>query len=143
VGNIDLPAVPLAWLAGPRTAQAIAATSAEVVLRDTPVVTFARNTRPFGEVKAQIMQRFGFSVRLFPTSSLAAGYQMVQHDVALGALPRDLASSGHGRYDVREIDIGVPLSDLRFTASFVTDPPNQLAAHAAQLAREIATSSNP
>lgn len=142
VGNIELPSFPLAWLAGPRTMKAISETSIEVVLRDTPVVTFARNTRPFGEVRTLIMQRFGFSVRMFPTTSLAAGYQMVQHDIAIGALPRTLGDPDHGRYDIQEVPCGLPLNDLRFTASFVTDPPNQLAAHAAEIAREIAISRN-
>ena len=105
----------------------------------TRVLTFARNTRPFGEVKALLSEHFGSSVRLFPTTSLAAGYELVRQDVAIGALPRTLADryGRNGRKALMEVDLGRRPAPLHFTASFVMDPPNLLASEAAALAQNV------
>ena len=139
VANVELPSFELAWLAGRRTAKRIEHDGRDAVLRDMPFVTFARNTRPFGEVKALLSEHFGSSVRLFPTTSLAAGYELVRQDVAIGALPRTLADryGRNGRKALIELDLGRRPAPLHFTASFVTDPPNLLTSEAAALAQMV------
>ncbi|MEM7774906.1 MAG: LysR family transcriptional regulator [Pseudomonadota bacterium] len=138
VTNVKLASFEMGWLAGPKTASGFERRKRDELLSETPIVTFARNTRPFNDVRVSVC-KLGFpTVRIFPTTSLAAGYQMVRHDVAIGALPIELIAEPVGSLSITPIDIGLKLKPLSFTASYVGDPPNGLAAEAAAMAEKIA-----
>lgn len=135
VTNIDLPDYDLAWFAASSLNHA---DGLDELIKTVPIVTFARTTRPFNELRDRLFETHGPDVRLFPTSSLSAGFEMIRDGVAIGALPEALASEFVERGEIVELpSIWTPPS-LPFTASFVSDPPNFLAERASRIASRIA-----
>lgn len=133
VNNVELPDFELAWYASARSG---CATGAEYLSR--PVVTYARNTRPFRELKEMLFERVGPDVSLFPSSSLSACFRLVEADLGVGALPRLLGRSYAAEGKLREFDPGWSPSPLRFTASHLGEPRSHMVETAARLAREVA-----
>jgi DNA-binding transcriptional LysR family regulator len=138
VSNLELPGFPLSWYAGGRIAEAARTGAGADLIARYPVVTYARNTRPYREIKAELQRRHGPVVRIFASSALAACFQMVRDGVALGTLPVSLAEPRVQAGEMIEVAMGWRPADLRFTASYVSDPTNLLAAAAAELARSVA-----
>lgn len=138
VANIPLSEFRLAWFAGGAVAELARAGDTEALFDRYPVITFARNTRPFSEIKAALYQRHGPGTRLFPSSSLAACFQMVRDGVGVGVLPAALAVESVRLGEIEQVAMGWTPESLRFTASYVSDPVDMLAQSAAELAAEIA-----
>ena len=78
VSNLELPGFPLSWYAGGRIAEAARSSAGADLISRYPVVTYARNTRPYREIRAELQRRHGPVVRIFASSSLAACFQMVR-----------------------------------------------------------------
>lgn len=131
IDNIALPLFEIGWFkaSGRRT----------VDLATTPVISYARNSRPYRELRAELIRRHGAGIRLFPTSSLMAGIQMVAADVGVGVLPRTLASTLLNTGQIVEFDPGWHPRALHFTASYLGEPRSFVAARAAEIALEVAT----
>lgn len=130
VDNLDLPPFELGWFC--------AARREAVDLATTPVITYARNTRPFREILEALRERYGAGVRVFPTTSLSAGFEMVAADLGVGALPLALARERLATGRIREFDPGWRPNALRFTASWRAEPGDFVIVRAAEIARETA-----
>ena len=134
VNNIDLPDFDLAWY--------VAATASEpddpAEHFHRPVLTYARQTRPFRELKKLLQDRVDPDVKLFPSSSLSACFRLVEADLGVAALPRALGRESVARGTIREFDPGWVPPPLHFTASFLAEPPSPLVESAAELALEAA-----
>ncbi len=126
VENIELPPFDLGWFR--------AAGAAPVDFAATPIIGYARNTRPFREVSAEMLRRHGPAVRFFPSSSLSAAFEMVAAGLGVAALPLTLARPFLGAGRIEAFDPGWTPAPLRFTASWVADPPSALAERAAHVA---------
>ena len=139
VDNVSLPDFRLRWYC---------AYDAELpdeipsLFLSNPVVTYARGTRPFRELKTALFERYGPGVSLFPSSSLSACFRMVGAGLGVGALPHTLGVREVGEGRVREFDPGWTPNALRFTASHLGEPHSFLAASAAQIAREVSLESD-
>ncbi|MCR9126951.1 MAG: LysR family transcriptional regulator [Rhodobacteraceae bacterium] len=134
VKNVALPGFDLAWYAAaaaPRRAD-----PHDHLKR--PVLTYARQTRPYREIKEMLLERVGPDVALFPSTSLSACFRLVEADLGVAALPRALGAEHVARGTIREFDPGWVPQPLRFTASYLAEPRNPLIETAAQLAREVA-----
>lgn len=133
VDNVELPDFELTWFraAGPDPAD-------PVDFARTPVITYARNTRPYRELQAELFARHGPEAVLFPSSSLSSCFRLVEAGLGVGALPQTLGEDLIRAGRIRAFDPGWTPPPLRFTASFLGDPPNHLVAAAAHLARRIA-----
>lgn len=135
VDNVDLPDFRLAWYAA-ATMEPPAGDPAGYLTQ--PVISYARNTRPFRELKAALMERVGPSAALFPSSSLSACFRLVEAGLGVAALPeamgRPLVAAGR----IRAFDPGWHPSPLHFTASYLGEPRSHLVETAARLARETA-----
>ena len=116
VNNIELPGFDLAWYA------AASASPAQPEL-DRPVLTYARNTRPYRELKEMLFERVGPDVSLFPSSSLSACFRLVEADLGVAVLPRVLGQDFVAQGRIREFDPGWVPGPLRFTASYLAIPP--------------------
>ncbi|MCG6884798.1 MAG: LysR family transcriptional regulator [Silicimonas sp.] len=134
VNNIELPGFDLAWYAA---ASAEQETSVEDYLR-RPVLTYARNTRPYRELKEMMFERVGPDVSLFPSSSLSACFRLVEADLGVAVLPRAIGQEFVRAGRIREFDPGWVPSPLRFTASYLGEPKSHLIETAARLAQEVA-----
>ena len=108
----------------------------QTLFRTNPVVTFARNTRPYRELKNEVFNRYGTGISFFPSSSLSACIRMVAAGLGIAALPQDLATSYLDNESVREFSLDWTPSPLSFTASYVSDPHSFLLENAAAIALE-------
>jgi len=134
VDNVELPGFELAWYAACDPAQAVI----EALEFRKPVITYARHTRPFRELKALLFDKVGPDISLFPSSSLSACFRLVEANLGVAALPRLLGQPFVEQQKIREFDPGWVPPPLSFTASFLGEPRSHLVERAAGLAREVA-----
>lgn len=134
VENIALPGFDLAWYAA---AGRDPSDMAKTYLA-RPVMSYARNTRPFQELKEMLMDRGGPDVALFPSSSLSACFRLVEADMGVAVLPRALGAEHVRAGRIREFDPGWVPHPLVFTASFLRAPKSHLNETAGALAQEVA-----
>lgn len=134
VDNIELPGFELAWYAARDPAVAVI----EALEFSKPVITYARHTRPYRELKAMLFDKVGPDVSLFPSSSLSACFRLVEANLGVAALPRLLGAPFVEQERIREFNPGWVPSPLSFTASFLGEPKSHVVETAAQLAREVA-----
>ncbi|MBV0914262.1 LysR family transcriptional regulator [Anianabacter salinae] len=134
VENIDLPGFELAWYAA--ADETAGADPGDHFRR--PVLTYARNTRPYRELRDLLFERFGPEVAVFPSSSLSACFRLVEAGLGVAALPRALAAEPLAAGRIIEFDPGWVPDPLRFTASYLAEPKSHLVETAAHLALEAA-----
>ena len=134
VDNIELPGFDLAWYCA--AGQDMPDNINGYFTR--PVITYARNTRPHRELKAELFERVGPGVTLFPSSSLSAGFRLVEAGLGVAALPRALGAGYVANGRIAEFDPGWHPQPLRFSASYMGEPRSQIVTTAAQTARQIA-----
>ncbi len=136
--NDALSEFDLAWYTS--TASTTLTDDADYLSR--PVLTYARNTRPYHELKELLFERVGPDVALFPSTSRSACFRLVAADLGVAALPRALGLAELGWEHVeagrtREFDPGWVPSPLHFTASYLGGPKSHIVEIAAKLAHDI------
>lgn len=134
VDNIPLPSFELAWFAAADASDQM--TGADYLSR--PVLTYARNTRPFRELKEMLADRVGPAFSLFPSSSLSACFRLVEANLGVAVLPRLLGEELVQAGRIRRFDPGWVPSPLVFTASYLGEPRSELVHTSAMVAREVA-----
>lgn len=134
VDNIELPGVDLAWYTAADTPEE---TSGEAYF-SRPVMTYARHTRPYRELKEKLFERYGPTVSLFPSSSLSACFRLVEANLGVAALPRVLGQSYIADGRLREFDPGWAPSPLQFSVSYLGEPKQHVIEKAARMAYETA-----
>ena len=134
IDNVDIPSFSLGWFRA-----SCHAADALPDLSQVPVVTYARNTRPFRELRSELAERYGGQVQLFPSSSLSACFKMVAAGLGVGILPVKLAEAHVKAGELVPFDPGWTVSPLRFTASYVAEPANRLVRETAHMAHTIAS----
>lgn len=136
VDNVELPGFELAWYAA---AGMQASTGRDADLpREKPVITYARNTRPYRELKTLLFERVGPDIPLFPSSSLSACLRLVEAGLGIAALPKVLGQPLLREGRIRTFDPGWKPGDLRFTASYLGDPRSHVVETASKMAGTIA-----
>jgi DNA-binding transcriptional LysR family regulator len=129
IDNIELPPIELAWFAKANT---------EVpVMGSTPIISYNRNSRPYRELRREVTSRYGDNTKIFPSSSIYAGLEMVASGIGVGIFPRQLGAELIKQKRIVAFDPGWKLAPLHFTASFVGEPRNELCAKAAELASKV------
>lgn len=128
--NVALPEFELRWYR--------AAGFGPVDLTVTPVISYARNTRPYRELVEELARRYGPSVRIYTSASLSASIQMIAAGIGVGPYPCSLASEKLAAGQIEEFDPGWYPRSLLFTASHLSEPRNGLAERCAALARDVA-----
>ena len=126
VENVVLPAFQMGWF------RAVGGQSKSP--GQSPVITFARDTRPFRILKERLLEEYGPEAALFPSSSLSACFRLVAADLGVGALPIALARPQIEAGEIEPFNPGWSPDALEFTASFVATPEGALGAQAAQIA---------
>lgn len=134
VENVDLPVFDLAWYASAEVPE----TTDPAAYFTRPVLTYARQTRPYRELRQLVMDKLGPDVALFPSSSLSACFRLIEADLGIAALPRALGQPFVARGTIREFDPGWVPSPLHFTASFLGEPLRPIVTTAAELSRDVA-----
>ncbi|WP_420862005.1 LysR family transcriptional regulator [Algirhabdus cladophorae] len=131
VNNVVLPGFDLAWYTATTPAN-------DANLMQKPVLTYARNTRPYREVKEMLFERYGPSVSLFPSSSLSACFRLVEAGLGIAVLPRLLGKEFVDTGKIREFDPGWRPSPLEFSASYLGEPRSHMIETAAKIALDVA-----
>lgn len=134
VDNIELPGFDLAWYVA-ASAPDLPDPAAHL---SRPVLTYARNTRPYRELRELLYEHVGPDVSIFPSSSLSACFRLVEADLGIAALPRALGADYVAAGRIREFDPGWVPPPLRFTASWLAEPRSHIIEFAATAAREVA-----
>lgn len=135
VDNVELPAFDLAWY---RSKAKVTEVEEAVDFRKTPVITYAKSTRPFRELKSELFERFGPDASIFPSSSLASCFQLVEAGIGVAALPKAMGQRLVDDGRIQEFNPGWLPNPLRFTVSFLGEPKSHMLETAAHLARDIA-----
>ena len=133
IDNVILPDVELAWFRAPGGAPGDA-----VDLSAVPIATYARNTRPYRELRAALFERFGPDVTMFPSSSLSSCFRMVEAGLGVGALPLSLGAPLEREGKLVRFDPGWTPEPLRFSASYLGEPRSHLIETAARMAEAVA-----
>ena len=131
VENAPLPAFPMAWFRAPHL-------HVDEPGADAPVITFARDTRPYRLLKEELLARYGAGVSLFPSSSLSACFQLVAAGLGVGALPLSIASPYLRSGAIERFDLGWTPNSLDFTASYLAAD-GSVGARAAEIAQQVAS----
>lgn len=135
VDNITLPPFELAWFIA---ADGSTGQDDPAMLFGKPVITYARNTRPFRDLRDAVHKRVGLDVRIFPSSSLSAAVRLVESGLGVGVLPCVLTDALEAEGRLVRFDPGWIPAPLSFTASYIADPPSHMAKLAARVAAEVA-----
>ena len=134
VDNVELPVFDLAWY----RSSAERTSEDPVDFEKTPVITYAKRTRPFREMKSELFERFGPQAALFPSSSLASCFRLVELGIGVAALPKAIGKRYVENGRIQEFDPGWLPNPLKFTASFLGEPKSHMLETAAHLARKVA-----
>jgi DNA-binding transcriptional LysR family regulator len=133
ISNIDLGSVPLVWVASP--ALPLAGHSIEALAMHT-ILTHARNTRPYVELSGHFREFWDGPIRIVPSSSLAACFQMTIEGLGIATLPHRLVRDSIASGELTEVPYHWTPSPLVFTASYAHTPASLLVKRAAELASE-------
>jgi DNA-binding transcriptional LysR family regulator len=135
VENIDLPGFGLTWYVAPEVEPP---KDDPASFLQKPVITYARNTRPYRELKALLFEKVGPGVRLFPSFSLSACFRLVEAGIGVAALPKVLGDPYVAAGKICEFDPGWVPKPLNFTASYLGEPKSQMIETAAKIAQGVA-----
>ena len=138
VQNLPLLQYPLVWATRPNKTLGKKPRMTLAEMSGYPILTYARNTRPYAEIDDAFRQRTGAPPRIFPSTSLSACQRMAERGVGIGALPRDLIGDALANGDLIEIATDWTPQPLNFTASYIADPSRPIAARVAEMAAEVA-----
>ncbi len=138
IENLELAAFPLAWIASSKLGIPAKKKITLDQLVQFPLLTYARNTRPYTELSKHLREHSDEPARIFPSSSLAACKRMVVDGIGIGTLPIRMIEDELSKNVLTEIAYGWKPMDLEFTASFASEPYNPIAEKAAALACEVA-----
>lgn len=134
VENRELPGFDLAWYVSSRAEEC---DDPKDYLK-RPVLTYARQTRPYRELKERLFELVGPDARMFPSSSLSTCFRLVEDNLGVAALPRALGDDHVARGTIREFDPGWHPRPLAFTASYMAEPKNHVVETAAEQALAVA-----
>lgn len=132
--NLELASFPLIWAAAPKLTGGGMEKMTLGELASFPILTYARNTRPYVELKKHLSEATDLPVRIFPSSSLAAMHRMSIDGLGVGTLPLKMIEPDLEAGLLVAVATDWKPADLMFTASYSSEPFNPMAEYAASLA---------
>ncbi|MBW7470738.1 LysR family transcriptional regulator [Marinobacter sp. M216] len=133
VENRDLCSFPLIWVASPELDLPDRVLKLEE-LAQWPIITYARNTKPFAEISQKFSELDDLPARFYSSSSLAACRRLALDGIGVSALPMSVISDGLKSGRLVQLEAAWTPSQLEFTASYPAVPFNPVAELAANLA---------
>lgn len=128
---------PLAWVAAPGLADGLGPEPLDIAaLARVPVITYARGTPPFQQVRDLFAG--GPAPRVFANASLASIVRMVLDGIGVGVIAPAVIRAELEAGRLRVLRTGVALQPMRFTASWRGTPGEAAAATVAHLAQAAA-----
>ncbi|MBA4503019.1 LysR family transcriptional regulator [Marinobacterium marinum] len=133
IANLSLCSFPLAWIASPSLGLPDRLLNIEE-LAQWPIITYARNTKPFAEISQRFRAIEGSSVRFMSSSSLSACYRLTVDGVGISTLPYRMIKEELEKGIITQLNASWTPSELQFTASYSAVPYNSIAEQASELA---------
>ena len=137
VRNVPLCGFPIAFVAS----RELALPPKRVTLNELaswPMITFARNTRPYVAVK-QLFTRPGLPpVRVHASASLATVVRMALDGIGIAVIPPAIIPNEIATGTLRVLDTAARIPDIMFVASWLITPDALTAERVAAIAREVA-----
>lgn len=124
IENHDLIEFEVVWAAAPSLEIATAVPLSLNELARIPLITFAKNTLTFAELSRKFRKNADLPARIFPCSSLAAILKMAQDGIGIATLPRKMIQAELASGSLKEVTCDWRPPNLRFTASYPTEPYN-------------------
>jgi len=140
IHNMNLNAFQLDWVCNADFPIGEKAEIEEIF--SNPIMTYARNTRPFLEVQTYARDMEIDELRLFPSTSLAASMKMTLDGLGIAMLPTSMIREELENGRLRIIKSNWRPTSLVFTASFSREPFNPVVEKMAELAVKIAHENN-
>ncbi len=131
--NRALCSFPLMWVASPDLKLPNRRLTLEE-LAAWPIVTYARNTKPFAEISQKFSQLDELPARFYSSSSLAACRRLTLDGIGVSTLPLSVIADELRSGQLVKLDTTWTPSQLEFTASYPSVPFNPVAELAANLA---------
>lgn len=135
--NLPLCNYPISWIKSPD----LEITSDPPSLSELaayPIITFARSTRPYWQLKEMFAREGVHKARLFSNSSLSSIVRMAIDGIGIAAIPEHVVPEeiASGKLHVIETSYEMPV--MSFTASFTERADMPLNRIVAQLAQKVA-----
>ncbi len=137
-GSQGLGHYPLTWVAAPDLALHDKASVSIDDLAQHPILTHARDTQPFAQITAHFATRRDLSVRLVPSSNLAACLHMTVDGMGIAALPAAMVGNELNSGKLHRVHYTWVPDNLHFLARYDAQKSPQFVASAAVLAGEVA-----
>jgi DNA-binding transcriptional LysR family regulator len=137
IKNLPLCHYPMAWIASPDLPIAPGPLSL-ADLAAWPIMTYSRVTRPYRDVTELFARVEIPRPRFFANSSLASIVRMTLDGIGISAIPPAVIADELAAGRLRILDCTTGLPPLVFTASYLDQPDNALAAIVALLAQTVA-----
>jgi len=138
VANIPLIEFPMIWVSAPDHPLARLREISLSDLADYPILSYATNSRPYIELTEKLRSAGLAAPRLFSSNALGASVAIAQAGLAICTTPKVYAQQFISAGNMVELDTPVMLNPLSFTASYRTEPGNDLAREAAEIAAGVA-----
>ncbi|PPC77559.1 LysR family transcriptional regulator [Pokkaliibacter plantistimulans] len=138
ISNFDLSTFPLEWVASPELNLPERTLQLEELVK-WPIITYARNTRPYAEINQKFRELDDQPARFFSSSSLAACRRLTLDGVGISTLPQVLVADELQSGSLKRLSAVWTPSALHFTASYRSDPYNPIAEVATERAVAQAT----
>ncbi|AOY86898.1 LysR family transcriptional regulator [Marinobacter salinus] len=137
VENRELCSFPLLWVASPDLKLPDRVLKLEE-LANWPIITYARNTKPFAEISQKFSELDDLPARFYSSSSLAACRRLARDGIGVSTLPLSVIADELENGSLVELNAVWKPSQLAFTASYPSVPFNPIAELAASLAVKVA-----
>lgn len=137
--NRTLCSFPLLWVASPD----LKLPNRRLMLSELaewPIVTYARNTKPFAEISQKFSQLDELPARFYSSSSLAACRRLTIDGIGVSTLPLSVIADELENGQLVQLETEWTPSQLEFTASYPNVPFNPVADLAANLAVAVSKS---
>lgn len=138
VTNLPLGTVPLVWVASPAIARDLPKRVTAKDLSRFPILTHARNTRPYAEVIDYFKRKSSRLDLPISSSNLAVCLDMAVEGLGIATLPQELIRPFVKQRKLVALDCDWTPTPMTFTASYISLPARQWVEEAAALATEVA-----
>lgn len=135
-GQDPLGDFPLIWVAAPGLGLAGARIDLQE-LAATSVLTHARGTLPFEQLKAHFAAERATSVRLVPSNNFSACLQMTRDGLGVACVPRAMVEAEIAAGDLVAVDYPWTPDPLSFWARYDAETAPSFVQEAARLAKQV------
>ncbi|WP_293962739.1 LysR family transcriptional regulator [Sneathiella sp.] len=124
IENHDLIEFDVIWAAAPSLKIETDRELSLDELATSPLITYARNTRPYADLSRQLRKNTELPARIYSSSSLAAIHRMALDGIGIANLPRQMIQADIINGHLQQIQCVWHPPSLKFTASYPTEPYN-------------------